>query len=146
MIHCYAQTWIALNRSLVIAQSPIEAMNRAFREKPQADNANVLIMLGAVGGAVLLTAVIAWYMKVRGTGEINDCWKLFHEICRAHSLTWSERRKLGAFAKSQRLDDPCALLINADLWSFEGVAKGRFLKPKYQREITALQRVLFTTH
>ena len=72
----------------------------------------VLLILAAVGGAIWF----AWRRLAATRDEACDCpQRLFQELCRAHSLTWSDRSVLRRLAQRGGLESTAEIFFRPDL-------------------------------
>ena len=101
-------------------------MADGFREDPVRFDGGIgwLLVLILVG---LLPAVwLLGRLTGRGREEIprNDPGRLFAGLCRAHGLSWSDRRFLRRLARSQGLEDPACLFVEPDWFDASGLDGG----------------------
>jgi len=105
-------------------------MGRAFRgSRARLDSGDVLfgllVLCGVVVGLWLL-----WYVHSRHEGlrGRKGPLRLFHELCRAHSLRFSEEWLLWRLARAGRLRDPAQLFLEPerfDAGRLPGSLRGR---------------------
>jgi hypothetical protein len=97
-------------QQFVLAARPV--WGRFDHERPAFDSTHWWVLLGA---AVLFTAfaVAIYRSSRRDTGEYDtdSQAKLFHELCRAHRLSFKSRRWLRRLASARGIAEPARLFI-----------------------------------
>jgi hypothetical protein len=71
----------------------------------------LIVFMAVLTGLARLTIFSQWRQRQR---KIFSPRKLFFEICRAHRLSWPERRLLWRLARSQKLEDPASLFLTPE--------------------------------
>jgi len=100
-------------RSLLAQTNRFSDMGRGFRgRRAQFDAGDLLVGL-LVLGAVAAVLWLLWYLNSRHEGlrRRNGPLRLFHQLCGAHRLRWSERWLLWRLARAGRLRDPARLFL-----------------------------------
>jgi len=103
-------------RSLLAETNRFSDMGRGFRgSRARLDSGDVLFGL-LVLGAVALGLSLLWYVHSRHEGlrRRNGPLRLFHELCRAHSLRFSEEWLLWRLARAGRLRNPAQLFLEPE--------------------------------
>lgn len=126
----------------VLAQGRIQSLNQAFLSK-DGKTTTALTMIAIAVLVTVTTAIIYWVVKRRSEGTVDSPRKLFAELCRAHRLSFGQRRLLASLAKSLKLDDQCEIFLNSDLWQLDPVKYPKFCKKGKVNQLRLLRRVLF---
>jgi hypothetical protein len=127
-----------------ISLSKVEAIlinDAALQEKPGFDYS--LVWIPAIGVLVVAGLVYAAILYLRRRKKIkvtNDPDNLFHELCAAHSLTWSQKRSLLKLAQLRNLNNPCLIIMDAGLWPDEGDLS---ISRSFSNTLNELRRHLF---
>ena len=102
-----------------------------------------LIWMPALGLCVLAGLIrLGFYLYRRQQlkHKSNDPVVLFHELCHAYSLSWSQRRALLKLAEIRKTANPCLVIFDAALWpDFNDPLVSRSLANK----LSELHRMLF---
>jgi len=122
----------ALNaiQSLLAQTNRFSDMGRAFRgSRARLDTGDVIFGLLVLCG-VVLGLWLLWYVHARHEGlrKRNGPLRLFHELCRAHCLRFSEEWLLWRLARAARLRDPAQLFLEPerfDRGGLPGALRGR---------------------
>jgi len=105
-------------------------MGRAFRgSRARLDSGDVIVGLLVLGGMVLGLWLL-WYVHARHEKlrKRNGPLRLFHELCRAHSLRFSEEWLLWRLARAGRLRNPAQLFLEPERFDparLPGALRGR---------------------
>ena len=127
----------------LLAQSRIQTMNQGFRAQNSANLGTAMLMLGGIALVILLAFGIAYLVKLQRAKISDDSTKLFSELCRAHNLSFGQRRWMRQLAKARKLDDPNQLFLNPGLWVLDPGADGKLCQRKARKHLLIAQRVLF---
>lgn len=136
--HCLSMT------SVLAQQSRIEAMNQGLRAYESAENSSWMVLLGICLLTCAVAGIIVVIVKLRAQQRLCDPHRLFRELCRAHQVTWRQRRLLKSFAKTRKLSDPNQLFLDSSLWAFCPASEPKLCAPAKHRRFLTLQRMFFT--
>lgn len=102
----------------------------------------VVISLGILALLIAVGWGIHYWIQQRKNRVIDDPVALFHELCRAHGLSRSDRNLLLAMAEWYELADPVTLFVDEQRWG------NRRLHEELQcsEDAHRLARQLFGTH
>jgi hypothetical protein len=133
------------NNLMFVAQTRIEALNQAIRTREMADHSNGYALLGIAVLSIAVAVVTAYLFKKRSERIVCDARKLFKELCRAHHLSWSQRRLLNEMARVKNVSDPTLLMIDQHLWVIDPVKEMGLCQPKMRKRLQIVQRLLFAS-
>ncbi len=113
----------------------------ALLEKDGFDYSLIWIpVLGLCVLAGLIRLGFYLYRRQQLKYKSNDPVMLFHELCHAYSLSWSQRRALLKLAEIRKTANPCLVIFDAALWpDFNDPLVSRSLASK----LSELHRMLF---
>lgn len=126
----------------VLGQGRIQSLNQAFLSKDGKVTTS-LTMLAIAALVIVTTAIVYWVVKRRSEATVDNPRKLFAELCRAHRLSFGQRRLLAKLAKSLKLADPCEIFVSSDLWQLDPVKFPNLCKKSKVNQLRLLRRVLF---
>ena len=129
----------------LIAQTRIEALNQAIRSREMADHSAGYAMLGIAVLSVAVAVAAAYLYKQRSERIVCDSKKLFRELCRAHHLSWGQRRLLREMARVKNVSDPTLLMLDHQLWVMDPVKEMGLCQPKMRKRLLFVQRLLFAS-
>jgi hypothetical protein len=132
---------IAMQLFLLAQHSRLDAMSDGFRSHDDSTRDELLLgllILAVVGAGV-------WAATRLATGptmgqRYDNPWQLFHALCKAHGLGWTERHLLKRMATLQGLKDPARIFLEADRWEPNRLPHG--IRHEFTR-LSALQKRLF---
>ena len=126
----------------LLAQGRIQSLNQAFLSK-DGKTTTALTMLAIAVLVTVTTALVYWVVKRRSEAVINQPRKLFAELCRAHRLSFGQRRLLANLARSLKLEDQCEIFVNSELWQLDPVQFPQLCKKSTVNQLRLLRRILF---
>jgi hypothetical protein len=101
---------------LIAENERTRQMMQALRSARNSTSSNstwlgLMILMAALLAFVALAIIVQRQQRQR---KVSCPRSLFFEICRAHRLTWFERRLLWRLARSQKLADPARLFLSPE--------------------------------
>ena len=130
-----------LQFALLAQHNRLDALSDGFRSNANSARDDVLIgllILATVGAGVwAATRLLSNRMNEQA---LDNSWRLFHGLCKAHRLNWSERSLLRRFAAQQGTKDPARIFLEAERWDPSRIPEG--VRHEFNR-LNVLRRRLF---
>lgn len=111
-----------------------------LRLRSTLDTRSAMIVLTVVAGVGLVALMVRWYWNRYDYRKHRSAAALFAELCRAHQLSWSERRLLSQLAVMASLNPKAVLFVNPDVWAR---VLPRIPDPSYRQQLEQLRLRLF---
>jgi hypothetical protein len=128
---------------LIVAGQEYRAVwGRFDHEKPGFTTTHLWTLL-SLAALLIATLVVAYRSSRRNKLEFtsDSSRRLFRELCRAHRLTWANRRLLRHLAEARQVAQPADLFVDASCFDTMNLPKR--LQPS-SREIERLRDQLFS--
>lgn len=112
-------TFFIFERSLLLAETPASTQ---MGNRLQAESANSIWLLLAIGGVLLIGLLIAgwslkrWFLK-RRNNSLNDPRLMLRELCKAHGLSRRVERLILTMARCLGVKHPGRLFLEPRLLS-----------------------------
>ncbi|MCA9195276.1 MAG: hypothetical protein KDB03_26075 [Planctomycetales bacterium] len=120
--------------------NPLETVRREFEKQQSGFGSGTWGMLAILLVALVVAGAILWAFK-NSTRKFSDARSLFSQLCRAHHLSYQQRKLMLLLAKESQLQ-PSYLFLSSEAWQVPHDCK-RLRKESCLQLLQKTQRTLF---
>ena len=116
----YGLVVLATQGVLLGGQARYVHMGRRFqRGGSRLETGDLLVLLVVLVAVTAAVWLLSWYLNYREKRGHDSPRRLFHELCRAHRIGWSDRHLLRQLARWHRLPCPSLLFLDPQRFDLE---------------------------
>lgn len=125
----------------LLAQGRVASLGDRFQNGGgELDWMTMFFVVVVLAFAIMVVWMLARHLSLKESGSYNNHRSLFHELCRAHRLSWADRRLLLVVALQQEVAVPARLFVEPERFEPERLEG---LQERQRLGVAKLHEILF---